>query len=350
MNPQPSWMRAEIEAIPVLLAEARSNQATVDALAARISAHPPTAIVIAGRGTSDHAALYARYLLELTIGVPASLAAPSLVTLYGARPDWRHVLVLAISQSGGSPDLLAVIDAARQGGAVTCGIVNDVGSELAGLVDVLLPIGAGPERSVAATKSYVLALDTIARLAAATAATSWARALSQVPETARHVLDASSAWMIGEGAPLVDALAKADRALVVSRGMNLATALEVALKLKETAQIFADGYSAADLMHGPVSLGGPDVPAIVFRPDGPTVPSIDASLSALGLAGSPAWTIGTPSLRTGSAALALPCDLPEPLTPIALVLPGYLLAEQVARRRGLDPDRPRGLAKVTKTS
>ena len=295
MTRQPSWMRAEIEAIPVLLAEARSNQATVEGLAARISAHPPAAIVIAGRGTSDHAAIYARYLLELTIGVPVSLAAPSLVTLYDARPVWRDVLVLAISQSGGSPDLLALIDAARQGGAVTCGIVNDVGSELAGLVDVLLPIEAGPEHSVAATKSYVLALDTIARLAAATAATSWARALSLVPETTRQVLDASSAWLDGVGSPLVDALERASGALVVSRGLNMATALEVALKLKETAQIFADGYSAADLMHGPVALGGPDVPVVAFRRDGPTAPSIDASLDALGRAGSPTWTIGTGS-------------------------------------------------------
>ena len=350
MTGRTSWMRAEIEAIPALLEEARSNQAEIHALASRISAHPPVAIVIAGRGTSDHAAIYARYLLELTIGVPVSLAAPSLVTLYGARPTWRDVLVLAISQSGASPDLLAVIEAARQGGALTCGIVNDAGSELAELVDVLLPIGAGQERSVAATKSYVLALDTIARLAAATAATAWAGALPQVPATARNVLDTSSAWLTGAGAPLVDALAQADRALVVSRGMNMATALEVALKLKETAQIFADGYSAADLMHGPVSLGGSDVPVIMFRPDGPTLPSIEAARSALEMAGSPTWTMGTPTVRTGAAALALPCDLPEPLTPIALVLPGYLLAEEVARRRGLDPDRPRGLSKVTRTS
>lgn len=350
MTGRTSWMRAEIDAIPTLLADARSDSRAIQAVAARIVAHPPVAIVIAGRGTSDHAAVYARYLLELTIGVPVSLAAPSLVTLYEARPAWRDVLVLAISQSGGSPDLLAVIDAARRGGALTCGIVNDLGSELAGLVDLLVPIGAGQEHSVAATKSYVLALDTIARLAAATAATAWGGALCTVPETARRVLDASSAWMAGEGAPLVESLGGADRALVVSRGFNMATALEVALKLKETAQIFADGYSAADLMHGPVSLGGPAVPAIVFRPDGPTVPSIEVARSALGLAGSPTWTIGAPSLRTGPATLALPCDLPEPLTPIALVLPGYLLAEQVARRRGLDPDRPRGLAKVTKTS
>jgi glucosamine--fructose-6-phosphate aminotransferase (isomerizing) len=308
------------------------------------------------RGTSDHAAIYARYLIETQLGWPVALASPSVTTIYHAPTDWTGGLVVAVSQSGRSPDLLAVIEAARSGGALTVAVTNVAGSPLEAAAALTVPCRAGEERAVAATKSYVAELAALAGIVAALAPDSEiAATLPHVPAVLEETLAAAAAWFgstgSGYGGGLVEAIAGAGRALVVSRGFNLATALETALKLKETGQIFAEGYSSADLEHGPIALASPGIPALVYRPDGPMGAAIDPAAARARTLGARPWTIGASEVAGLPDALAIPAlaALPEALTPLALILPGQLLAEAVAVRRGLSPDAPAGLSKVTLT-
>jgi glucosamine--fructose-6-phosphate aminotransferase (isomerizing) len=343
-------MRREIEeepdAVGRLLREGRSE---LDAVAAAVRAARPRYVAVVARGTSDHAAVYARYLTEVVLGLPAGLAAPSVTTLYGAPVDWRNALLLAISQSGAGPDVVSVVSAARAGGALTVGITNEPGSELATTAELVLHCRAGRELSVAATKTYVTALAAIAglilRLGERDAELA---ALDAIPAALAAAIDGATAWMEREQT-LVQSLAGANRALVVSRGFNLATALEVALKLKETSRIFADGYSSADLLHGPIVLVEPDLPVVAVRPDGATGASIDAGVEAAARGGAHPWLVGGRELARVPHALSLDHELPEHLTPLVFVVPGQLLAERVALAGGHDPDAPPGLRKVTRT-
>ncbi|HEX8938550.1 MAG TPA: SIS domain-containing protein [Candidatus Limnocylindrales bacterium] len=358
-------MRDEIGQIPgVVRTILRDGAADTERVAAAVRRGRPRGAVIAARGTSDHAAIYARYLLEGRLRLPTGLAAPSLTTVYGTPLDWRDLLLVGISQSGEGPDIVAVVEAARAGGALTVAITNEPASPLAAAAEFLLPCRAGEERAVAATKTYVAELTAVAALVAAVevgeergAASDGhvpplAADLPRVPDVLEAVLETSAAWL-ATAEPLVEALAASDRALVVSRGYNLATALEVALKLKETSRIFADGYSSADLLHGPVALAGPAIPTLAFRPDGAMGAALDESLDRARFAGARPWVVGgqeVAAAATSARALALPGALPETLTPLAFVLPGQLVAETVARRRGMDPDAPLGLTKVTRTT
>lgn len=343
-------MRREIEEIPAVLERLLADGAGERAAAAEaIRAAAPSWVAIVARGTSDHAAIYARYLIETSLGLPVSLAAPSVVSVYGAQLAWRGGLVLAISQSGRSPDLHAVVEAARRGGALTVTIANDTGSPLAAAAEHVAGCHAGTEHSVAATKTYVAQLAAAAALVAALAPdAALAEALRTVPSVAAACLEAA-AERVADGGPIVAEFAASERSLVVSRGHDLATALEIALKLKETGRVFADGYSAADLEHGPIILAEADVPLLAIRPDGPMGASIDGTLETLAGAGSRPWVVGGREVEPGERTIALPVDLPPALAPIVHVLPGQLLAEAVARARGLDPDAPAGLSKVTLT-
>ncbi len=341
-----------LEAVP---AEAR-------AVATAIRAASPQFVAIVARGTSDHAGTYARYLVETHLGIVAGMVAPSVTTVYGARLCWQDTLLLAFSQSGQSPDIREVTEAARSGGALTVAITNDPTSPLASAAAHVLPCHAGEERSVAATKTYVAELAAVAALIGELAPeTPLARAVHALPDAIAAAVREGDAWLDRQQA-LLAALAVADRALVVSRGFNYATALEVALKLKETSRIFADGYSTADLLHGPVTLAGPRVPLLVFRPDGPMGRGLDTDLERAVAGGTRPWYVGGQELRSGTVPgtagrddpeaqepLVLD-DLPEALTPLTYVIPGQLVAEAVARRRGLDPDAPAGLSKVTLTT
>ncbi|HUG86541.1 MAG TPA: SIS domain-containing protein [Euzebya sp.] len=347
-----SLMRQEIGEIPRSVARLLDEGADAAAVTAEaIDRARPRWVVIAGRGTSDHAAVYARYLFETCLGLPTGLSAPSVTTVYRAPIDWRGGLVLGVSQSGQSPDIVSVLTQARIGGAVTVAITNDAGSPLAEAAQHVLDCHAGVERSVAATKTYVAELVTIAALIARLRPSSSVGAsLGDLPDVLDGCLDAAQGWLDGSG--VVQALAGCDRALVLSRGYNLATALEVALKLKETSGLFADGYSTADLEHGPLVLAGHTVPALVFRPDGEMGKRIDGVVARLG-AGAISWMVGGREVKgstaDGTPPLSLQLDLPESLTPPALVIPGQLLAEAVARSLGRDPDAPPGLEKVTLT-
>jgi glutamine---fructose-6-phosphate transaminase (isomerizing) len=345
-------MRQEIGEIPEVVARVLDggSAATGEAAAAIAHARPRSAVIVA-RGTSDHAAIYARYLLETHVGLQTGLAAASVTTLYRARLDWHDTLLLAFSQSGQSPDISSVTASAREGGALTLAITNDPASPLAKAAEHTLECLAGAERAVAATKTYVAELAAVAALVGRLAPdTPLAASLRAVPSAIGQAVVAGEAWVGRDG--FVDELAGSDSALVVSRGFNYATALEVALKLKETSIIFAEGYSTADLLHGPVALAGPAVPFVVFRPDGPVGRAIGDELQRARAAGAQPWTVGGRDLANdpwADRALVLDDGLPEALTPLTYVVPGQLLAEAVSRRRGLDPDAPVGLTKVTRT-
>jgi glucosamine--fructose-6-phosphate aminotransferase (isomerizing) len=350
-------MADEIHQTPQLIREQlEASGAALEAVAAAVRRARPRWVSIVARGTSDHAAIYARYLIETQLGWPVALASPSVTTIYHAPTDWTGGLVVAVSQSGRSPDLLAVIDAARDGGALTVAVTNVAGSPLEEAAALTVPCRAGEERAVAATKSYVAELAALAGIVAALAPGSdLAAALPDVPVVLEETLAVATGWFAetgdARGRELVEAIAAAGRALVVSRGFNLATALETALKLKETGQIFAEGYSSADLEHGPIALASPGIPTLVFRPDGPMGAAIDPAARRARTLGARPWTIGASALAGLPDALEIPAlvDLPEALTPLALILPGQLLAEAVAVRRGLSPDAPAGLSKVTLT-
>ncbi len=348
-------MRDEIEEIPDTVRRLVADQADqFTRVVAGVRAARPRFAIIAARGTSDHAAIYAKYLLEAELGIPAALAAASLTTIYGRSLRWADTLLLSLSQSGASPDILAVTEAARAGGATTIAVTNDPESPLARAAEHSLACGAGLEQAVAATKTYVAELAAIATLVARLSGDEdLARGLDRLPVHLAEVLTTSGSWIARSGT-LVEALAGTDRMLVVSRGFNLPTALEIALKLKETAGIFAEGYSSADLLHGPVALAVPAVPVLVFRPNGPMGRAIDPVVERLIEAGSQLWLVGGSEVDGVDAALrgrlALPDGLPEALTPLAFVIPGYLLAGTVALRRGMNPDAPDGLSKITRTT
>jgi glutamine---fructose-6-phosphate transaminase (isomerizing) len=343
-------MRREIEAIPSVTARLLDDGARgIEAAAGAARKARPRFAMIVARGTSDNAGIYARYLIESHLGWPTGLAASSLTTIYRAPIDWRDVLLIAISQSGAGPDILEVTETARRGGALTVAVTNTPQSALAGAAELVLDCRAGVERSVAATKTYVAELTLLAALVSRIQEDDGlARALTGIPAALAAVLGKAAAW-IDSNDELIAELSGGDRSLVVSRGYNLATALEVALKLKETAHIFADGYSSADLLHGPIVLAGPGIPLLVMRPDGPMGAAIDGTVAGARRSGARPWLIGGAEVDGRERALLIARELPEALTPLAYVLPGQLLAEAVARARGFDPDSPEGLSKVTLT-
>ena len=249
----------------------RQLAASVDALeavAARLRSEPVESVVIAARGTSDHAAIYAQYLLGVRNKLSVGLATPSVVSLYGAEPRLERSLVIGISQSGASPDIVGVVEAGARQGASTLAITNDPTSPLARVADHVLELAAGPERAVAATKTYTTSLLAISRLSLALDPDPGASAaLAAVPEAMGAALAAEPdvERLAGELARAVGAF---DRCVVVGRGFEYATAREWALKLKELGQVFADPYSAADFRHGPIALVQPGIPVLVLAPAG----------------------------------------------------------------------------------
>lgn len=345
-------MLREVQEIPDVARRIVAGvEAEIEPVARAIRDHPPRWATIAARGTSDHAAVYAQYLLETRLGIPTGLAKPSVTTVYGSSVAWDGGLVIGISQSGQSPDVVAVIAAARAAGATTVAITNETSSPLAVAATHTIGCGAGPELAVPATKTYVAELLVSAALVAAvTADGDLLAAIGAVPAALDSTLEESAAWLeTAEGIGAVADLAMADRALVVSRGYNLATALELALKLKETVGLFAEAYSSADFAHGPRALIGPRVPGLAFRPDGPMGERLDATLVDLASDGVPPYLIGGSEVAGRPRALSLSAGLPEILTPAIYIVPGQLLVEATARHHGVSPDAPTGLAKVTRT-
>jgi glucosamine--fructose-6-phosphate aminotransferase (isomerizing) len=305
-------------------------------------------VTFIARGSSDNAATYGRYLCEILAGRPASLAAPSVATHYRAEMDLHGVLAVALSQSGETAEIVETLRWAREHGARTLAVTNGAASALGAIADLVLVTQAGPELAVPATKTYTAQLAALTELTAALGPDDPAfdAAQERVPAAIESML---------ASAPMADAIAgelAGIASLVVSgRGFTYSTALELALKVKETCLLPAIGMSHADLEHGPIAVVGDGTPALlVAPPGGPVLSGITALAGLVAARGSHAYGIGGDRAFAAACAAVLPGpDLPEPLAPLALVVPGQLLVEALARRLGLDPDRPSGLTKVTQT-
>jgi glucosamine--fructose-6-phosphate aminotransferase (isomerizing) len=315
-----------------------ANRGACEALGESLRRAPPRAVVTLGRGSSDHAATYAKYLIESGAGVVTASGAPSISSVYQARPDVRDVLVLAISQSGQSPDLLSALETARAGGARVVALVNDDASPMAGLAEVVLPLHAGPETSVAATKSYLTALAATAQLVAAwTEDAALAGGLDQLPG------QLAQAWSLDWSAA-VDALTPAQHLYVLGRGPGFAAAQEAALKLKETCGLHAEAFSAAEVLHGPMALVEPGFPVMILAQGD------ESATGVVALARSLAERQARVLLAGAEGPGALPFAATHPtLQPIALVQSFYRAANALSLARGFDPDHPPRLRKVTET-
>lgn len=342
-------LRDEILEQPEVAARFLKTQAEpIEAIAASLRARPVRQIVIAARGTSDHAALYAQYVLGIRHSLSVTLGTPSIMSLYGADPDVAGSLVIGISQSGASPDIVAVLAAARAQGASTVAITNEPDSALAAAADVTIDLGAGPERAIAATKTYTTELLAVALLSVALTDDPADRAaLAAVPETLARALASE-----GEIERIAEEQASVDRALVIARGFEYATAREWALKLKELARVFADPYSSADFQHGPLTLVESGVPVLSVVRAGPPEADLVALLRRLreDLDAQLMVVSDRPeALGLATWPVALPSGTPEWLGPIISIVPGQLHALHLTRARGLDPELPRNLLKVTRT-
>jgi glucosamine--fructose-6-phosphate aminotransferase (isomerizing) len=314
--------------------------------------HRPRMIIMVARGTSDNAAQFGRYLIEITTRIPVSLAAPSILTLYDSPLDLRDVLVVGISQSGESTDTNAVLADARERGATTVGITNEPGSAMAKLVEYPLLIHAGGEKSVAATKTYTCQLLTLYLLAYALSGDVQLDDLRRVPEWVagalrleEHIEDLAERYFF------------MTRTVTVGRGLNYANALEFGLKLMETCYVVAERFSAADLMHGPIALVERAFPVFVFAPGGVTWPSISAVLDRLRELKAETLIFtdesNTASRSKAARLIQLPAQFKHGIedlyTPIPYIVPAQLFAAHLASIKGLNADSPRTLSKITRT-
>ena len=341
-----SWVEAELREQPASL---RRLLAAESANAVRLGRELTRADVryflIASRGSSANAARYAQYLLGTRNRYPVAFATPSLYTLYDSSPRLDGAAVVAISQSGASPDVVAVLAEARRQGRPTLAITNDVSSPLAEAAEWTLPLHAGEERAVAATKTYLNSLAAVALLSA-TLAGDGVEELAQMPELVTAQIDRSL-----DDATLVDGYEEAAGGVVVARGVNYGTAFEVALKIRELSGAAFEPFSAADLLHGPIAALGPERPVILIAPSGPALASLRAAVPKLRERGAPivAITDDPHLLAEAETPFPLACTTPEWLSPLVTVIPGQVIALRLATLRGGDVDRPQGLTKITLT-
>lgn len=301
-------------------------------------------IILVARGSSDNASLFGRYLLEVTTGIPVSLCAPSVFTLYNAKLRLNRALVIGVSQSGEGADINQVLDSAKRFGAFTLAITNESESSMAKLADETLLIHAGREKSVAATKTYTGQMLHFYMLASAVGD----RRLDyfKIPELTRRALD-----LRGEIEQLVERYIFMDNCVVVGRGMNYGNSYELALKLMETCYVVAERFSSADFFHGPLAVVERRFPVILFAPKGVTQQgSIDLLTRLRDLkADSLSITNDSAAAKLSSRSLLMPEEIDEFLTPIPFIVPAQLFAAYLSAAKGLDADAPRSLSKVTKT-
>ncbi|MDL5156694.1 SIS domain-containing protein [Actinomycetospora termitidis] len=329
-----SLLETELYAQPEALRSFLTTGASA-AEAVRDLADGTTGVVIAARGSSDNAARYAQYLVPLVSEREVTLATPSLVTTYGASPDVWGRLVVGVSQSGTSPDIVAVLRDARERGAPTLAVTNDPSSDLAGQADLVLPLRVGEERSVAATGTYTTSLAALAVVAAGLApepaAASLLTDLEGTPDLVAEALEA-------DVDDAVEVFAASWRGITVGRGVNLATAHEAALKLTELTGSLVTPFSPADLRHGPIGAVGPATPTLLVAPDEAASASVLDLCPELHDRGAPVVTIGP----------GLP-PTPSLVSPIVAVVPAQKLAWRLALHRGVEVDAPGGLHKITRT-
>jgi glucosamine--fructose-6-phosphate aminotransferase (isomerizing) len=343
-----SHLRREILEQPEVLRRLlAAERETIEGVAAAIRAHAPPYVVIAARGTSDNAARYAKYLLGVENRLTVALATPTLFTVYERPPRLVDALVIGISQSGASPDIVAVIEEGRRQGALTLAITNAPESPLAQAAEHTIDLHAGEERSVAATKTYTASLMAIAALSAAIAEDDarW-DALAAMPLVAQRTLG-----QIDEVSAKVERYRYMRECAVIGRGYNYATAHEIALKLTELTYVLSDPYSAADFQHGPIALVEPGFPVFVLAPEGAVAQEMLDLLAQLHERGAELIVLSPmdAALAQAQTPLPLPSGTPEWLSPLVMVMPGQMFALASTLVRRLDPDRPRGLHKVTLT-
>lgn len=328
------------EAGAAVARQLEANRDLVRDLAEKLRATRPRGVVTFARGSSDHAATFAKYVIETRVGVLTSSGAPSIASVYRDPPDFSGTLALAISQSGQSPDILAAVEAARRGGALTVALVNAERSRLEAAVDITVPLHSGPEQSVAATKSYVAALAAVLHLVAEwTEDEALLDALGAVPAKLAQAFECD--W-----SPLVEHLKGARGLYVIGRGPGLGVAQEAALKLKETCRIHAEAFSSAEVRHGPMELVGPDFPLLLFRQSDESAEGVEQLARDVIARGAPVFVAGA-EVR-GATSLPVPEAL-EPIQPLLHIQALYRAANQLSVELGLDPDRPLHLSKVTET-
>ena len=321
-------------------AQLQHDSATLRVLGAQLRKLNPRAVITCARGSSDHAATYAKYLIETHARVLTASAAPSVSSVYGVTQDVRGCLFIAISQSGRSPDLLASVASAKASGATVLALCNSADSPLMAAADLAIDLNAGPERSVAATKSYLASLAAIARLVAA-----WTEDAALDAELVRLPDLMDKSWSIdwAEALPLLET---AENLYVIGRGLGLGAAQEIALKCKETCGIHAEAFSSAELRHGPFTLLRKGFPALLLAQGDATRPGIEALAMELARRGVSVLLAG--GNAAGSLLLPSPAVAPE-LAPILLVQSAYRMIASLSLGRGFDPDRPPHLHKITET-
>jgi glucosamine--fructose-6-phosphate aminotransferase (isomerizing) len=338
------YMSAEIAEQPAVFAAITARRGEIAAVAAKIAERRPRFALLAARGSSDHAALYAKYLIEVGLELPAGLVSASTTTLYGAKPDLSDILFLTVSQSGGSPDLIEVTESARERGALTVAVTNNPASPLNEAAELSVDIGAGVEHAVAATKTYSATLLALYLLIDSVR--------GGQGEAAADIATLASEALQGSEEAVEEAVARlryVERVVTTGRGYSSATAAEAALKLAETSYLSARAYSGADLLHGPVAAIDSDTGVLAVTSAGKGGEAMREVLNTV-------RTRGADVLAVGSAAANVPANsrivLPqsaEEVAPILEILPLQRLALGLSLARGGDPDNPRGLSKVTRT-
>jgi glucosamine--fructose-6-phosphate aminotransferase (isomerizing) len=342
-----SRVMEEIAEQPAVVGDLLAREAAaVRAIAADVEQAAPSFVVTVARGSSDNAARYAQFLFGWRLRLPVALATPSLHTLYGTPPRYGGALVIGVSQSGASPDVVGVLEEAARQGCVTVAVTNEPDSPLGSAAAHVVDLGARPERAVAATKTYTASLAAVAAIVTEIAGDAERR--SELARLGEHV--AAQLELAADVAAAVPVTAGWERAAVLGRGANYATAFETALKIKELTGVAAEPYSPADFMHGPVALAGADYPVVAVAPSGATRDNVAGALAEIRRRGTrPMVVSDDPTLaEEGEPVLPL-VAVPEWLSPVVAVIPGQLLAVGMAEGRGLDVDEPFGLSKVTRT-
>lgn len=324
------------------------EDANIQRVADAIRANTPRFVMMVARGSSDNAARYGQYVFGAFNQLPIALATPSLFTIYNQPPNLKDALVISVSQSGQSPDIIAVIDSAHKQGAMTISITNSPSSPLANLSDFCIDLNAAPERSIAASKSYTNSLLALALLSAHLGRDhNRIEDIAKVPALANKVLPSTEE---------IFRLAREDRntqaCVVIGRGFNYSTAFEVALKLKELTYLLAEPYSTADFKHGPVALVQDGFLVIAIIPEGKVSEELANFMEQLKQRSPRLVLISSieRTLKLATCPIAIPSGLPEWLSPLVAVIPGQIYAMGLALARGIDPDHPRGLDKVTLTN
>ena len=335
-------MALEIAETPAVVARLlESEGARLRTVGERLRALDPAVIVTGARGSSDNAVAYFKYLVEIGLGVPVASIGPSVASIYRSPLKLRDAVLISVSQSGQSPDIIALQAAAREAGALSVAVVNDSGSKLARDADLVIPLHAGLEQSVAATKTCIASA---VALAAVVAAWSGDPQLNAALATMPARLEAARAcdWSVA-----VPAFTEAQSAYVLGRGPALPIAAEAALKLKETAALHAESFSSAEVLHGPMQLLQPGFPVLAFMPADAAYAAMEATIGRLEGAGGRMFRVSTRAVDGTSLPVA---ETGHPaLDPLSMLLSFYAFAERLSRARGFDPDRPSLLSKVTKT-